>query len=593
MGFCKKIAAFGAVCSLVLTSFGTTAMAEEIPGYQINGTYDKQSGILEAEVSVYGVKALVGRLALDYDADKLILLNKNQSPARSDDQVENIVENNTVEVTAEGNSSSKLINLDDGYVMFAWYMPGGALDASGGGQKIATLYFETKDEVTDSDFDAATLKLKQVEDGEVRAWDSGAYLKADGFEQYKNNVSGVKQCAVSFTYPNAEVTPVYARNVSIKVTDSKGKAVSGTVTVGSEKIEIDSRGYAKGQFADGKYTLSINAVGYGTIVDTLIVAGSEISKAYTVKNDEEIVKEDAAAIKIGYASNNSAQNVTKSLKLPLSGEGGSSISWRSSKPDVINSYGAVLNASERQEVILTASVKKNSASATREFTVTVANKQEAYEQNKEEEQKETTTKLTPEQQERQKLEEELSKAVFADLDSVPWARDSIEMLAQLGIISGTGSTTFSPQSNIKRGDFMALLVRMLNPQGESNDGFADVPKDSYYYKEITLAKGLGIASGIGDNCFNPEGLISREDMMSLTYRALVLSGKLTEEGASSKIDSFRDSQTVASYARDAVARLIDEGFISGNENGEILPKNKATRAETAVFLANIYRSFSF
>ena len=121
---------------------------------------------------------------------------------------------------------------------------------------------------------------------------------------------------------------------------------------------------------------------------------------------------------------------------------------------------------------------------------------------------------------------------FDDIASVNWAINPIEVLASKGIINGTADSQFSPTKQVSRADFIVLLVRTLELQGTWGSLFADVPEGAYYDESLRIARGLGITQGSGDNLFNPQGAITREDMMVLTDRALKASGKSTIEASS-------------------------------------------------------------
>lgn len=173
---------------------------------------------------------------------------------------------------------------------------------------------------------------------------------------------------------------------------------------------------------------------------------------------------------------------------------------------------------------------------------------------------------------------------FSDIENYSWAKKEIEVMASKGVISGTSSTTYSPQKSITRADFMCLLVRTLKLDAEFISNFDDVKSIDYYYEALGIAKELGITVGIGNNKYNPEGEISRQDMMVLVARALKIVGKSTI--TETDIEGFNDIKEVSSYAVEGVAILIKEGIIQGSENN-IYPKNAATRAETAVMMYRV------
>lgn len=176
---------------------------------------------------------------------------------------------------------------------------------------------------------------------------------------------------------------------------------------------------------------------------------------------------------------------------------------------------------------------------------------------------------------------------FGDLDSVAWAKKSIEVLASKGIIAGTGGNAYSPTLNITRADYLLLLVRTLGLWAEVEDNYDDVEPGTYYYEGVGIARKLGITLGVGNNRFLPREPITRQDMMVLTVRAMKIAGKLDSTGDLSALNQFGDKSQVASYAGGPIAALVEAGLIMGNKN-LIYPLANATRAETAVLMYRIY-----
>ena len=129
-------------------------------------------------------------------------------------------------------------------------------------------------------------------------------------------------------------------------------------------------------------------------------------------------------------------------------------------------------------------------------------------------------------------------------------------------------------------------MRAFNIQGSGAEQFADVAQDAYYAKELLAARAAGIALGIDEYRFNPEGLVSRQDMMVLLYRVLEKSGYTLEAAGESELAAFEDGAQVAEYARAAAAALVKNGIIAGAD-GKIQPMGNATRAEVAVMLARV------
>lgn len=169
---------------------------------------------------------------------------------------------------------------------------------------------------------------------------------------------------------------------------------------------------------------------------------------------------------------------------------------------------------------------------------------------------------------------------FTDISNYRWAQDAIISLKSKGIISGVSETEFAPQNNIKRGDFILILMRMLKIENEVDGNFADVAEGSYYYDAIAKAKAAGIATGDGEN-FMPESTITRQDLITLAYRAFANLGYIEKKEDTSVLDSFIDKELIDEYAVGAMASMVNAGIIQGAD-GLVNPKGNATRAEVAV-----------
>lgn len=175
---------------------------------------------------------------------------------------------------------------------------------------------------------------------------------------------------------------------------------------------------------------------------------------------------------------------------------------------------------------------------------------------------------------------------FTDMtQEYAWAQTAVTALANAGVVNGTGDGMFSPGAEVTRADFLVMLFRALGIQHDAADNFSDVPAGSYYYQTVGMAKAMGIAAGAGDNMFYPEQSITREEMITLTYRTLQQLGKLS---ATSGGQSFGDLAQVSEYAVQPVLMLSANGIIAGDENGNVNPAANTQRSEAAVMIYRIW-----
>lgn len=176
---------------------------------------------------------------------------------------------------------------------------------------------------------------------------------------------------------------------------------------------------------------------------------------------------------------------------------------------------------------------------------------------------------------------------FEDMDGYWWAMDAVNALASQGIIRGRSETEFDPDSYITRADNTVLLLRVLGKTANFSENFTDVPYGAYYYKEIGMAKALGIATGVGNNQFHPDAYIKRQDMATLAYRVLQEEGALTAIPNTAALNQFLDKDSIDFYARDAMAACVSAGLMSGYGDGWINPQGNASRIEVALFMYRI------
>ena len=88
------------------------------------------------------------------------------------------------------------------------------------------------------------------------------------------------------------------------------------------------------------------------------------------KDDAGCVQDDLDAIVL----KGRLDNLMSNLYLPVKGQNGSTITWTSNAPDYLDANGELLkqDADKQKKVVLTATVTKGAASATREFTIKLA-----------------------------------------------------------------------------------------------------------------------------------------------------------------------------------------------------------------------------
>ncbi len=174
---------------------------------------------------------------------------------------------------------------------------------------------------------------------------------------------------------------------------------------------------------------------------------------------------------------------------------------------------------------------------------------------------------------------------FADLDTVPWAVESITYLADKGVISGKSKLVFEPDSNVKREEFIKMVVLAFGIENEAatDCSFEDVLSTDWFRPYVALGVECGIVKGVNEYFFGSGMNITRQDIAVMLCRAAEYKG-ITLSGMPK---AFADGETVSDYARESVDKISAAGAAGGDENGNFMPHSFATRAEAAKMIYSL------
>ncbi|WP_213950676.1 chitobiase/beta-hexosaminidase C-terminal domain-containing protein [Tepidanaerobacter syntrophicus] len=176
---------------------------------------------------------------------------------------------------------------------------------------------------------------------------------------------------------------------------------------------------------------------------------------------------------------------------------------------------------------------------------------------------------------------------FKDVPASAWYKDAVDFIAARGITTGTAEGIFSPQEQLTRSQYLVMLMRAygIEPDAQPKDNFLDAGS-TYYTGYLAAAKRLNITKGIGSNLFAPERPITRQEMFTLLYNTLKELGELPVGTTGTTLESFRDADKVAPWAKEAMEYLAKTGMVRGSD-GLLTPESIATRAEMAQVLYNL------
>ena len=181
-------------------------------------------------------------------------------------------------------------------------------------------------------------------------------------------------------------------------------------------------------------------------------------------------------------------------------------------------------------------------------------------------------------------QEEVKSGSFRDVTSTHWAFASVERAAELGLVTGYSDGTFRPDAAVTRAQFVLMLWRMCGkPAAAKAASFADASAD-WYQDALSWAVEKGYVNGLSDTRFGPDAPITRQQAMAILFR---LNGgqsgtELTLTGIYEQ--TFADSTTIASWAKDATWWAVYHELVSGVGGSRIAPEANASRAQIAAIL---------
>lgn len=171
---------------------------------------------------------------------------------------------------------------------------------------------------------------------------------------------------------------------------------------------------------------------------------------------------------------------------------------------------------------------------------------------------------------------------YTDMKNALWASDAVGTLTKRGIINGKTPTTFAPNDNITREEFVKLVVEAFGIYENGEETFTDVSENDWYYNYVKRAYASGIVNGINSSSFGVGQNITREDMAVILLRALEKSQVVSNHDT-----QFNDSSNISEYAKESVNKLVGLGIIQGFSDNTFGPKQNATRAQAAVMIYRI------
>lgn len=167
-------------------------------------------------------------------------------------------------------------------------------------------------------------------------------------------------------------------------------------------------------------------------------------------------------------------------------------------------------------------------------------------------------------------------AVPSDFSDFPtdWSAPAMTHAVQNGLLNGSDGKIL-PKGLLTRAQMATMVNRAFASSAKASlTGFTDMVPGVWHYDEMAKSVRMGAFQG-ADGKLSPNDPITREQAFAVLARAFGLA-----DGKASSLNKFSDGAQVSSWARGAVAALVEQGYVTGAD-GALNPQSYITRAEFA------------
>ncbi|MBO4915916.1 MAG: S-layer homology domain-containing protein [Oscillospiraceae bacterium] len=174
-------------------------------------------------------------------------------------------------------------------------------------------------------------------------------------------------------------------------------------------------------------------------------------------------------------------------------------------------------------------------------------------------------------------------SAFDDIDDTQWYAAGIRYVLEHGIMNGMGDGKFNPNGKTTRAQLATILWNIEGrPVVSYTLDFKDVKSSDWFVGAIRWAVSKKLMGGVDNKIFDPDGELTREQLVTILYRYAVLKGKGFGGVISFKLN-YPDADQVEEWAVEPFCWMTFNGIMNGKD-GKLAPKEGATRAEIATVL---------
>ena len=182
-----------------------------------------------------------------------------------------------------------------------------------------------------------------------------------------------------------------------------------------------------------------------------------------------------------------------------------------------------------------------------------------------------------------------SASNMTDIPSGSWYESAVRYCLNNNYMSGESETKFNPDGTVSRAQMVQVLYNLEGQPGLAGapNVFNDVDITDWYFRAVTWAKAKNIASGTSATTFKPNAPVTREQVA--TFFANYAKFKNNYSGAQSDLSKYSDQNKISSWAKENISWAVNYGLMSGTSETTLDPQGTCIRAQLAQFIKNYFK----
>jgi S-layer homology domain len=168
--------------------------------------------------------------------------------------------------------------------------------------------------------------------------------------------------------------------------------------------------------------------------------------------------------------------------------------------------------------------------------------------------------------------------------------NAIASVVAANLMGNFPNGSFYPEKFISRAELAKIMVKAFRLEKrqastQPNIVIKDVLPTYPEYNDIQIVLKNDIMEGYRNNLFFPNQQVSRAEAIAIFSQAYGVF-QFPDATVNEILSSYPDQSTIPAWARKAIATATSEGFIGGDNQGNLQPEKPMTRGDMATLLSN-------